>query len=77
MRNTTMYQSTGKPSVAKFRARLEVIRKASVSGRELAVRWNPKGRYAQFHRDVLKIFKANEQWANELIAFIDAGKRRK
>ena len=72
-----MYQSTGKPSVAKFRSRLVTIRKCSISGQELAMRWNPKGRYFQFRRDLLKIFRANEQWANEMIAFIDAGKRRR
>lgn len=72
-----MYQSTGKPSVAKFRARLEVIRKASASGHALAMRWNPKGRYFQMQRELIALFKANEEVAEDWLAYIDAGKRRK
>ncbi len=72
-----MYQNKGKPSVAKFRARLEVIRKASASGYDLAMRWNPKGRYYQFRREAAQLFKANEKKAEELLAFIEAGRRRR
>lgn len=72
-----MYQSKGKPSVAKFRARLEVIRKASASGYMLAERWNPKGRYYQMRRELMTLFRANEEVARDWIAYIDAGKRRR
>ena len=71
-----MYQSTGKPSVAKFRARLVTIRKCSVSGLELAERWNPKGRYYQSRVQMMKFFASNIKICDGLIQHIDAGKRR-
>lgn len=72
-----MYHSTGKPSVAKFRARLEVIRKASASGHELAKRWNPTGRYYQMRRELISLFIANEEVARDWVSYIDAGRRRR
>ena len=72
-----MYHTTGKPSVAKFRARLEVIRKASVSGLEFAEHWNPKGRYFDTQRQLIKFFGSNVQICDGLLRYIDAGKRRR
>lgn len=72
-----MYQSTGKPSVAKFRARLEVIRKASASGLELAEHWNPKGRYCQMRVQMIKFFGSNIAICDKALEFIERGKRRR
>lgn len=72
-----MYESTGKPSVAKFRSRLVVIRKASQSGLELAERWNPKGRYYHTRQQMIKFYAANITICDSMLEFIDAGKRRR
>lgn len=61
-----MYENTGKPSLAKFRCRLQVMAKASHSGALLAARWNPKGRNFELQRDLMKFFAANEQ-ATEIL----------
>ena len=65
-----MYQSTGKPSVAKFRCRLEVIRKACQSGKTLAEHWNPKGRYFKIQRDMIQFFDVNEKLAEDFLAYL-------
>ncbi len=70
-----MYHSTGKPSVAKFRARLEVIRKASVSGVELAEHWNPKGRNYDTRIQMMKFFGSNVQICDGLLRHINAGRK--
>lgn len=72
-----MYESTGKPSVAKFRARLAVIRKASASGLELAERWNPKGRYYDLRIQMIKFFGSNIRICDTALDFIERGKRRR
>ena len=58
-----MYQSTGKPSVAKFRARLNRINECAATGLELAERWNPKGRNFKIQRDMIKFFKMTAELA--------------
>ncbi len=72
-----MYQSTGKPSVAKFRARLQVMNDAARSGRQLAEKWNPKGRYFKIQRDMIEFFSQTERETNTYLAFINSGKRQK
>ena len=70
-----MYQSTGKPSVAKFRCRLQVINDACQSGKELAKKWNPKGRYFQIQRDMIQFFDVNEKLTADFLAYLALNKR--
>ena len=65
-----MYKSTGKPSIAKFKARLHRIREASSSGALLARAWNPKGRYFKIQRDMIAFFDEAEKRADEYLAFL-------
>jgi len=52
-----MYQSSGKPSIAKFRSRMTRINEAAETGLDLCRRWNPKGRNAVIHRQLNQYFK--------------------
>ncbi len=71
-----MYENTGKPSLAKFRCRLQVMGKASHSGLLLAERWNPKGRNFELQRDLMKFFAANEQATEVLLEALRRPKLR-
>ncbi len=62
-----MYRSTGKPSVAKFRARLARIVECAKSGEDLAMYWNPKGRNFKVQRDMIQFFAETEARASELL----------
>ena len=66
-----MYQSTGKPSVAKFRCRLQVINDAATSGKVLADHWNPKGRYFQIQRDMIRYFEDTAKISEMLLEFLN------
>lgn len=44
-----------KPTPAAIRRRLEKIERLAIEARELAERWNPKGKYFVAQRDVLQI----------------------
>jgi len=66
-----MYENTGKPSLAKFRARLTVIKKASQSGKVLAERWNPKGRHFYVQRKMIQHFEEANKTASKLLEIID------
>jgi len=70
-----IYDSIGNPSVAKFRCRLEVIKKASRSGRALADHWNPKGRYFKMQREMIAFFNDSEKQCDSFLDFIERGKR--
>lgn len=65
-----MYQSTGKPSVAKFRCRLQVIQDAATSGKTLAEHWNPKGRYFKVQRDMIRYFEDTAKISAMLLEFL-------
>lgn len=65
-----MYENSRNPSIAKFRTRLEVIRKASRSGLIMAENWNPKGRYFHIQREMIEWFAANEKTAEGFLAFL-------
>ncbi len=52
-----MYTSSGKPSPAKFRVRMNRIHECAVTGKQLSERWNPKGRNAVIHRQMDQYFK--------------------
>lgn len=66
-----MYRKDGKPSIAKFRTRLTRIIECAETGQNLALRWNPKGRYFQPRRDLVKFFRETEARANELQALLE------
>ena len=71
-----MYQRTGKPSVAKFRCRLQAIHDASASGLEMAEHWNPKGRYFKTRRDMIAFFKANKEASTVILEYLKKGNGR-
>ncbi len=71
-----MYQKTGKPSVAKFRARLARIQEASQSGLELAQHWNPKGRNFKIQRDMIEFFKYGEESSRLILEYLNRGNGR-
>ncbi len=52
-----MYQSSGKPSIAKFRGRMERIHECAETGLALTQRWNPKGRNVTLMRQLNQYFK--------------------
>ena len=52
-----MYHSTGKPTPAKFRARLARMSECADTGLELAERWNPKGRNYELRRALIRFFR--------------------
>ncbi len=66
-----MYHSTGKPSVAKFRARCRAIEQAAGTGLELAKRWNPKGRNFRLQRDLIQWFKLTEELARDFAEYME------
>ncbi len=66
-----MYQSTGKPSIPKFRGRCERILECSQTGLELAERWNPKGRNAQLQSLLIETYKANVEMMEHLLAMMN------
>ena len=68
--DTVMYQSTGKPSLSKFRCRLQVMQDASRSGKELAEKWNPKGRYFKIQRDLIRYFDESEKITADFLAYL-------
>ncbi len=61
-----MYQNTGKPSIAKFRSRLERIQECAETGHELADRWNPKGCNVGTQSDLMIFFREVEKRASAL-----------
>lgn len=63
-----MYKSTGKPTTAKFKQRLDRIRQCSETGLELADRWNPKGRNYRAKRELMQFFRWAEREADKLYA---------
>ena len=71
-----MYQKTGKPSVAKFKARLVRIHECCESGEELALRWNPKGRNFQIQRDMIEFFRMNKEMSAGFLDFLNKGNGR-
>lgn len=67
-----MYQSTGKPSIAKFRSRLLRIEECADTGQELAERWNPKGRNARLQTDLIKFFTYTKELAADFHAALES-----
>lgn len=68
-----MYQATGKPSVAKFKARLVRIHECCESGQLLAERWNPKGRNFKIQRDLIEYFKVNKEMTQDFLDYLNKG----
>ncbi len=71
-----MYKKTGKPSVAKFKARLVRIHECCESGQELAERWNPKGRNFKIQRDLIEYFKVNKEMTADFLDYLNKGNGR-
>ncbi len=71
-----MYIKTGKPSVAKFKARLVRIHECCESGEELALRWNPKGRNFQVQRDMIKFFRVTKNLSADFLSYLNKGNGR-
>ena len=71
-----IYAEVGKPSPAKFRRRLEVIRDASHSGAEMARRWNPKGRNYEARRKLVEFFKDSDEIATMFLEHFERQRRR-
>ena len=71
-----MYKQTGKPSVAKFKARLVRIHECCESGEELALRWNPKGRNFHIQREMIQFFKVNKKLSADFLAYLNKGNGR-
>ena len=72
-----MYEKTRNPSIAKFRTRLEVIRKASHSGLIMAENWNPKGKYFHIQREMIDWFEASEKMCEGFLVFLAPKPKRK
>lgn len=66
-----MYQSTGKPSIPKFKARVTRIAECASSGRALANRWNPKGCNFVLQRELCSRLRIIEEHAAELQQLLD------
>ncbi len=70
-----MYESTGKPSVSKFRCRLAVINKAATSGKILADHWNPKGRHFDVQRKMIRYFEDTAKISGMLLEYLERNPR--
>ncbi len=69
-----MYEAGGRPSPAKFRARLSRIHEAAYTGRILAEHWNPKGRNFQAMRELIKFYSHAEAESERLLALLNRGR---
>lgn len=73
----TIYAQVGKPSPAKFRRRLEVIRDASHSGELMAMRWNPKGRDFEARREMVQFFQQCHDFTTAMLQHFERGLRKR
>ena len=69
-----MYTAGGRPTPAKFRARLYRIHEAAETGRILAEHWNPKGRNYQVMRELIRFYAAAEAESDRLLVLLERGR---
>ncbi len=61
-----------KPTKANVRRRVRIMVDAAESGGELARRWNPKGRYFQVQRDLIKLFDQVDEIGTRALGFLES-----